>query len=131
MTFIRTVSWCSLFLPFSAPSVAAQVQVDVRLEKTQYLAGEPVVVLVDVRNAGDEAATFSWCDANFRVDVKGAERWISPNLFGCFALTSDARSGCAVDHPPLLPPGERKTFKRLLKQYDRPHASQKPVPCEW
>jgi hypothetical protein len=118
MTFIRTVVWCSVFLLFSARSLRAQVQFDVRLEKNQYLAGEPVVVVVDVRNAGDEAVAYSSCDANFRLEVKGARRRVPTNVHGCFAVTSVARGLCVVDHPPLLPPGERTTLKYLLKEYD-------------
>ena len=115
---MRTVSWCSLFLLLSASPVIAQVQVEVRFEKTQYLAGEPVVVLVDIRNVGDEAVAYSSCEARFRLDVTGTERRVPPNIFGCFAATSVGGGMCFVDHPPLLPPGETTTFKYLLKEYD-------------
>jgi hypothetical protein len=96
----------------------AQVQVDVRLEKTQYLVGEPVFVFVDVRNVGDEPVGYSSCDSRFRLEVKGAERRVPPNIFGCFMGMGEGGGVCGVDHPPLLSPGETTTFKYLLKEYD-------------
>jgi hypothetical protein len=42
----RMVSFCLLFLLPAVPAIA-QVQVDVRSDKTRYLAGEPIVVFVD------------------------------------------------------------------------------------
>ncbi len=47
-----------LVLLLAASSASAQVAVDVRLEKTRHLAGEPVVVIVDIRNVGDEAVGY-------------------------------------------------------------------------
>ena len=115
---MRTVAMCFLLLWFSAPPVVAQVQVDVRLDKTQYLAGEPVVVLIEVRNAGDEAVEYSSCDANLVLDVKGAKRRVPQDIFGCFAGMGGGAGVCGVDHPPLLSPGETTTFRYLLREFD-------------
>ena len=44
-----------LLAPFlSAGPAAGQVRVDARLEKPRHLVGEPVIVIVDVHNIGDE-----------------------------------------------------------------------------
>lgn len=96
----------------------AQVQVDVRLEKTRYLAGEPVAVIVEVRNVGEETVGYSTCDGDVRLAVAGAERRVPPDIFGCFAGMAGGGWGCGVDHPPLLQPGEATTFRYLLKDYD-------------
>src|SRR3954469_11165890 len=109
----RDLSLCLLLL-LAAPPALAQVQVDVRLEKNRYLAGEPVVVLVEVRNVGDEVVGWSTCDEDVHLQVLGVERRVAPKIFGCF---SDILSGggCGgIDHPPLLQPGETTRFRYLL-----------------
>jgi hypothetical protein len=95
-----------------------QVQVDLRLDKARYLPGEPIVVVVDVRNVGDEAVGYSSCDGDVRLAVAGAERRVPPNIFGCFSGMGSGGFGCGVDHPPLLSPGQTTTFRYLLKEYD-------------
>jgi hypothetical protein len=112
----NTLSFCLLAL-LTATSASAQVQVDVRLEKARYLAGEPVVVLVDLRNAGDEAVGYDTCDGAVRLDVVGTPRRVEPNIYGCYA-GSVSGGACGIDHPPLLQPGQTTTFKYLLKDYD-------------
>lgn len=112
----RELSFFLLLLLAATPALA-QVQVDVRLEKNRYLAGEPVVVLVEVRNVGDEAVGYSTCDGDVRLQVLGAERRVPPNIFGCFSGIGSG-GGCGIDHPPLLQPGQATTFRYLLKHYD-------------
>ena len=113
----RELSLC-LFVLLAATSAVAQVHVDVRLEKHRYLAREPVIVLVDVRNVGDEAVGYSTCDGDVRLAVAGAERRVRPNVFGCFSGIGIGGVICGIDHPPLLQPGQMTTFKYLLKDYD-------------
>ena len=115
-TMRRELSFCLLLLLAATPALA-QVQVDVRLEKNRHLAGEPVVVLVEVRNVGDEAVGYSTCDGDVRLQVLGAERRVPPNIFGCFSGIGSG-GGCGIDHPPLLQPGQATTFRYLLKRYD-------------
>ena len=100
-----------------AASARGQVQVDLRLEKARYLAGEPIVVVIDVQNVGGEAVGYSSCDGDVRLAVAGAERRVRPNIFGCFSGMGSG-GGCGIDHPPLLPPGQRTTFEYLLTEYD-------------
>ena len=114
---MRRVLSCCLLLLLAGTQAMAQVQVDVRLEKNRYLVGEPVVVLVDVHNIGDEAVGYSTCDGDVRLEVVGAERRVPPNIFGCFSGMGSG-GGCGIDHPPLLPPGQTTTFRYLLKDYD-------------
>src|SRR5688572_19308912 len=110
------LSLCLLLLLAATPALA-QVQVDVRLEKNRHLAGEPVVVLVEVRNVGDEAVGYSTCDGDVRLQVLGAERRVPLDIFGCFLGIGNG-GGCGIDHPPLLQPGQATTFRYLLKHYD-------------
>jgi len=124
----RRLVACSLLLLFFAPaSATAQVQVDVRLEKSSYLAGEPVVVLIEVRNIGEEAVVYG-CGGNVRLDVTGGRRRLRPNIFGCSVETGVEFSVGCGGSAPLLPPGETKTSRYLLKEYDlRPRQYQLTV----
>ena len=108
---------CSALVWLTAAPAAAQVEVDVRLEKSQYLAGEPVTVLVDVRNVGDEEVTYSTCDEDVRLAVPNATRRVVPDIFGCFSGGASG-STCSQGHPPRLLPGRTTTFTHLLKDYD-------------
>jgi hypothetical protein len=115
---VRSIVWCGPFLLLAASSAMGQVQVDVRLEKPRYLAGEPIVVVVDVRNVGDAAFGYTPCDGDIRLAVTGAARRTAPNIFGCFSGQGGGGAGCGVSHPPLLPPGQTTSFRSLLKDYD-------------
>jgi HEAT repeat protein len=117
---MRRLFACSLFLSLTAPPVMAQVRVDVRLEKTQYLAGEPIFVVVDVRNVGKEPIGYSSCGENIRLEIIGAKRRTPPNIFGCFSGGGIGSGiGCGgSSHPPLFPPGVTKTSRHLLTEYD-------------
>jgi hypothetical protein len=115
---MQRIVLCGLLLLLAASSAVGQVHVDLRLEKARYLAGEPIVVVVDVRNVGDEAVGYSSCDGDVQLAVSGAERRVPPNIFGCFSGMGSGRGTCSVDHPPLLPPGQTTTFRYLLKEYD-------------
>ena len=113
----RLPLWCLLLLLAGTPA-RAQVQVDFRLEKTRYLAGEPIVVLVEVRNTGAGAVGYSTCDADVRLEVAGAARRVRLNIFGCFSGMGELKGSCAISHPPLLQPGQTTTFRYLLENYD-------------
>src|SRR5687767_6767438 len=108
---------CCLLLLCAAPALA-QVQVEAHLEKIQYLAEEPIVVVVDVRNVGDEPVGSSKSEVDVRLVVSGAERRAIPNIFGCFSERVDTVRRGIVDHPRLLKPGEMTSFRYLLKEYD-------------
>lgn len=115
---MRTLASCGLFVMLAAAPSAAQVQVDVRLEKSRYIAGEPVVVLIEVRNVGSKPVGYSTCDGNVRLEIVGTQRRRLPNIFGCFWSATGGVIGCAVDPPPQLQPSETTTFKYVLSEYD-------------
>ena len=108
-----------LLLPAASATAQVQVQVDVRLEKTRYLAGEPIVIVVDVTNVGDKAVGYSVCEGAVRLDVTGAERRVPPHISGCFSGMGSAVGGvgCAGDPPPMLTVGQTTSARYLLKEY--------------
>jgi len=101
-----------------ATSAMAQVRVDARLEKERYLAGEPVIVRVDVLNVGNEAVAYDAGIGQVRLELPAVARRVLPNIFGCFSGFGGGSGGGAVDHAPLLHPGDTKTYRYLLKDYD-------------
>jgi len=107
----------AVFLCLFATQAVAQVRVDVRLEKNGYLAGEPIAVLVDIQNIGDEVFAYS-VGGDIRLTVVGAQRRQRPDIFGCFSEMAEGMGWVFVDHPPLLPPGQRTSFRYLLREYD-------------
>jgi hypothetical protein len=123
MRFTRAVPSLFLLHLIAAPAFG-QVQVEARLDKDRYLRGEPITVVVDVVNTGDEAVGYSFCDGRVSLAVSGAERRREASVSGCsssFAsVSTGSASGCAIDHPPLLPPGQRTSFKYQLEDYDLP-----------
>jgi hypothetical protein len=114
---VQRALFCFLILWAARPALA-QVQIDARLEKARYLAGEPIVVRLDVRNVGDEALTYSECARDVRLEVVGANRRMPPNIYGCFEGRVSG-AGCGIgSHAPLLSPGETTSVTYLLKEYD-------------
>jgi hypothetical protein len=102
-----------------ATHAAGQVKVDARLEKSRYLVGEPIVVIVDIQNVGGQPFGYSTCDGKVTLTVVDVERRLVPRLHGCYAGIGSA-AGCAISHPPMLAPGARTSFRYLLKNYDLP-----------
>jgi len=115
---MRRLLPCGVLLLLAATPAAAQVQVDLRLEKTRYLAGEPVVVVVDVRNVGDEPVGYGSGAGEVQLAVTGAERRQPPNIFGCFSGMGIGVGRGRGNHPPMLPPGQTTSFRYLLKEYE-------------
>jgi hypothetical protein len=95
----------------------SQVSVKVRLDQPKYLEGEPVFVIVDVINTGDEPLGYSECDGHVDLSVSGAKRKQSRNLRGCYSGGGFGGSGCGIDHPPLMKSGQTISFRYLLKGY--------------
>jgi hypothetical protein len=121
MRIVRTGFLAGLLLSLAAapPAVAAaRVQVDVRLEKARYLAGEPVFVIADVRNAGDEAIEYEPCNQRVELAVVGAERRKLPNIFGCGRMGMGWGRGCGSNHHPFLQPSQSIAVRTLLTDYD-------------
>jgi hypothetical protein len=90
--------------------------VTVKTNRATYLVGEPIFVIVEVKNIGTEAVGYSYCDGAIDLTVEGADKKQSPNLWGCSAGTGGG-SGCGIDHPPMMVPGETVTFQYLLNDY--------------
>jgi hypothetical protein len=97
----------------------SQVKIDVRLEKPAYLAGEPVFVLVDVRNVGPELISHGnlFGCGNVRLAVTGVERRVQPNIGGCYVGVGWG-FGCSGSSGDRLAPGESRTSRYLLKDFD-------------
>lgn len=100
-----------------AGTLAAQVRVDARLIQAQYLQGEPVHVILTVKNIGAEAFGYSSCDARIDLTVAGVPKKTLPPLNTCNSGGSGGGSGCGIDHPPMLAPDKETTFEYLLKDY--------------
>src|SRR2546427_368632 len=62
-----------------AAPVLGQVVVNVRTDKAEYLAGEPVFVIVDVKNVGVEPVGYSYCDGDVKLNVPNGEPNTAPN----------------------------------------------------
>ena len=113
------VAYIWAILLFAAVPAAAQVKIDVRLEKQQYLEGEPVFVVVDIKNVGVEPVGYLKCNNNVQLSVPGVEPRKNPNIFGCFSgFGFGGMSVCGASPSPMLLPEQTATSKHLLKGYD-------------
>src|SRR5262245_8256811 len=83
-----------------AAAADAQVRVETRPQKDGDLAGEPVVVLVDVINIGDESVAYATGGDRVRLTVHGLEERRSPSIFGCDGGYGWGVGGGALSHPP-------------------------------
>src|SRR5262245_52647163 len=101
-----------------APPVSAQVRVNVRLEQTQYLAGEPIFISVDVTNVGREAVEYGAGKGIIQYLVLNGAIKTRPNIWGCDGERRGvAGFGANVDHLPLLKSAETTTFHQLVRGY--------------
>jgi hypothetical protein len=114
MTRLLAVAMCLLAGPASA-----QVEVEVRTEKPQYLAGEPIFVLVEVTNVGTEPVAYG--GASFKppldLSVPNGERKAMKGLTGCEGGIGIGLGVGGTDHPPMLQPGKSTAFRHLLRGY--------------
>lgn len=97
--------------------LSCQVSVEVKTSKPDYLAGEAVFVVLEVRNVGTEPVAYWRCEAGVDLLVKGAKKKQVPNLWGCFAGEGGGVGCGTTSHPPFLEPGKTVTFQYLLKDY--------------
>jgi hypothetical protein len=93
--------------------------VQVRTEKPQFLAGEPVFVLVEVKNVGTEQVACDGASVKppLEMSVENGERRVMKALTGCERETDIGRSSGITTHPPMLQPGRSTTFRHLLRGY--------------
>ena len=75
-----TVAICLLAGP-----ARAQVEVQVRTEKPQFLAGEPIFVIVEVKNVGTEQVAYGGASVKPppELSVRNGERRVIKGLTGC------------------------------------------------
>jgi hypothetical protein len=97
----------------------AQVQVQVRTEKSQFLAGEPIFVLVEVKNVGTEQVAYDGASLKppLELSVRNGERRIMKALTACGSGTVIGGGSGFATHPPMLQPGKSTTFRHLLREY--------------
>jgi hypothetical protein len=88
--------------------------------ESAYLAGEPIVVVFDVRNVGDAPIIYELCHADVRLIVSGVEPRTPPRIHACGTGFGVSGGGCGGSHPPRLLPGQSKMSRHLLKAYDLP-----------
>jgi hypothetical protein len=97
----------------------AQVEVQVRTEKPQFLAGEPIFVIVEVKNVGTEHVAYDGASVKppLELSVRNGERRAFKGLTGCGIGSGVGGSLRVTDHPPMLQPGKSTTFRYLLRGY--------------
>lgn len=104
------------FLVFLLHAAAAQVSISVHTDKTEYLAGEPVVVLIDVQNTGNTPLVYgSGCSFDLKLEIRDLASE-AEDQYGCGRRIYSG-SCWGVDHPPQLQPGNSHTFRKLLQNY--------------
>src|SRR4051812_14911596 len=97
----------------------AQVQVEVRTEKPQFLAGEPIFVIIEVKNVGTEQVAYDGASVKPppELSVRNGERRVIKDLSGCGSESGVSGGFGFTDHPPRLQPGKSTTFRYLLRGY--------------
>jgi hypothetical protein len=110
------VSRLLFFMAAAAVPGFCQVQVELRTNQATYLAGEPIFVVVDIKNIGSERVGYSASNGHADLTVPGGRKKEAPNLFGCFTGFGEGYGGGVFD-PPLMKPGQTVSTWYLLKGY--------------
>jgi HEAT repeats len=110
---LLSVVFCLLATP-----ALAQVEVGIRTEKTAYRAGEPVFILVDIKNVGDEPISYDGGGIQNPLTFVVANGTPKPvrSLSPCGGIGGGEAIGI-VGHPPMLKPGAQTTRRYLLRGY--------------
>jgi hypothetical protein len=97
----------------------AQVEVQVRTEKPQFLAGEPIFVIAEVKNVGTEPVAYNGASLKpaVQLSVRNGDRKVVKGLTGCGAGSVGGGAVGVTDHPPMLQPGQSTTYRYLLRGY--------------
>lgn len=97
----------------------AQVEVQVRTEKQQFLTGEPIFVVVDVKNVGVEQVAYDGASLKppLELSVRNGDRRVIKALTACGSGTAIGGGSGFATHPPMLQPGKSTTFRHLLRGY--------------
>jgi hypothetical protein len=97
---------------------AAQVETSIRLTKQEYLAGEPIVLLIEVKNIGEDMVAYGGgCDFDVEMSILGVDRKRPFDKDGCFVGRGQGGSCGASSHPPGLAIGQSVIFRHLLTGY--------------
>ena len=101
------------------PNSVGQVAVKVTTNKAAYLVGEPIFVVVEVKNTGTDQVGYSYgCDGGINLTVEATETKRMPNLWGCSVGYGRGGScGGLSGGYPTLDPGRSTTFQYLLRDY--------------
>ena len=105
------------FMAAAAVPGFCQVQVELRTNQATYLTGEPIFVVVDIKNMGPERVGYSASNGHADLTVPGGRKKEAPNLFGCFTGFGEGYGGGVFD-PPLMKPGQTVSSWHLLKGYN-------------
>ena len=102
----------------ASPVASGQVLVTGRLDKIRFLAGEPIVVVLEAANTGaTPVAELMTCVDDLQFSVVGSQRRPSPGRLR-LGMTG-VSGGCgAVSHPPVIEPGQRREVRHILRGYD-------------
>ena len=104
-------------LALTACSAFSQVKVSMKLDRPDYLVGEPIFVIVEVTNIGSEPIGYSGGDGRTDVTVAAAQPKQPPNLHGCYSGVGFGSGLGFVSHPPLMAPGQTISFRNLFNGY--------------
>jgi HEAT repeats len=109
----------AIVLSLLATPASAQVDVAVRTEKPTFLAGEPIFVLVEVKNVGAEPVAYGGASLKppLTLAVKNGPRKAVRSLHGCPGADGNDPGISFVTHPSFLQPGAVTTFRYLLRGY--------------
>jgi len=109
----------AIALSLLATPASAQVDVAVRTEKPTFRAGEPIFILVDVKNVGAEPVAYDGASLKppLTLAVKNGTKKAVRSLHGCPGADDNVLGVRFVTHPPFLQPGESTTFRYLLSGY--------------
>jgi hypothetical protein len=96
-----------------------QVEVRVRTEKPEFLAGEPIFVLIDVKNIGSDPVAYDGASLKPppTLSVANGERRVVKPLSACGGGDGSGGGLGGTTHPPMLRPGAATTFRYLLRGY--------------
>ncbi len=89
----------------------------VKTSQAEYLVGEPIFVIADVKNVGLRPVAYSRFDGHVDLIVAGAPKKQAPNLSGCFGGFGRGQGGGVYDSERLMRPGEVASAWYLLKGY--------------
>ena len=111
---------CLAVLRPAAAQAVNDVRLSVRIELARYLPGEPVTVLIDVQNVGQEILEYQPSGDGVNLTLVGVERRAVPDIGVCgISILEGRRIGGWIDHPPELAAGqmERADLKRLITRW--------------